>query len=101
MIEGIYLDISSDQLRDHLNSRVAYHQSKKTSYEAKRRVLADVDLSEASSSYTPQQSFDQKIQQHADRARVLAFMAEYIIPDETYRLSENDLRSLELLDRYF
>lgn len=69
-------------------------------YEDKLKAIEGVDLREPNSSFNPRQGLEANAHIHRERARVFRFMEEYTTPEETFRLSEADLRSLELLDRY-
>ena len=41
------------------------------------------------------------MKEHEDKYGYFMFMAEHLVPDETYRLSESDLSRLEIAARYF
>ena len=45
-------------------------------------------------------SLKQDYERHNDRVVLFKFMAEHIIPNETFILDENDLRKLEVLPQY-
>jgi hypothetical protein len=38
---------------------------------------------------------------HREKAAFFSFLAEHLIPGETYRLTEDDLARLEFVSRYF
>lgn len=41
-----------------------------------------------------------RLRSHKERFTLFAFMEEHVIPNETYRLTENDLTRLEIVSRY-
>jgi hypothetical protein len=45
-------------------------------------------------------NFKNEYQRHNDKVTLFTFMADHIIPNETYILDENDLRKLEVLPQY-
>jgi hypothetical protein len=48
----------------------------------------------------PVGSLQESANRHGEREAFLTFMAEHIVPDETYRLTEQDLIRLEIVSRY-
>lgn len=107
MIEGIKLDISTDDLRTHLTSRSEYHATRREYYLAEykrttQNVIAgesEIDSDEGfatTSNYGQDRTYIQNAKQHRTKAAFFKFVAQYLIPNETYRLSESDLAKFEL-----
>lgn len=102
MIEGIKIDVSSDELRDHLQARANYHDDKQAFYSTQAQSLKDGGIrSEAAVSNDPVNSLEQSARSHGEREAFFRFLAEHLVDDETYRLSEQDLTRIEIVSRYF
>ena len=108
MIEGLRLEIKSDELVTLLSQRVEYHSGKAAWFEKKVAELGpDLkemdDEAEAIGKYTtaqdPVQSFRTKAKHHRDRATVFRFMVEHVVKDERYVLQESDLARIEVMGR--
>lgn len=106
MIEGIKLDISTDELRAHLTARSEHHAARREHYlaEYKRKTqsvisaeeLMDSDEGFASTSNSIRSDDMGYAKHHRAKASFFKFVAQYLIPSETYRLSESDLAKFEL-----
>lgn len=101
MIEGVKIDIPSDELKSHLTGRVEYHKGKERFYRNQAQVLKDGGAGTIAMSNDPVSSLQGSQRQHSQQAAFFQFMAEHIVPDETYRLSESDFSRLEFSSRYF
>jgi len=55
----------------------------------------------AGTSLDPIRDLEHKIHEHENKAGFFLFMAEHLVMDEVYRLSESDLARLEIAARYF
>ncbi len=104
MIHGIHIDIPSDELRAALEERAQYHDEKAAFYHKQMQVNQEIeDDDEETAHYNSARvpaAQEARLQRrhHRQRAAYLRFVAAHVIP-ETYRLDENDLRRLELLDQ--
>ena len=116
MIEGIKLSMTSTELKQLCEKRVTYHLGRAEWYQQKLAELEPA-LKEAaqdaaddsfdqlkygnSGSRTdrgdPVERFKNGVAHHRDRATVFRFMAEHVITNETYVLTEGDLQKLEVL----
>jgi len=101
MIEGLKIKITSDELRKHLQERSKYHLDKVTFYNGQVTALQDSGLSSNMTSNDPVGSLKSSAEKHQDKFALFTFMAEHVIPNEEYILSENDLSRIELASRYF
>lgn len=96
MIEGIRIELTTDELKQHFDARVAHHSERETFYNGQADALKAGGVEAVK--YTtndPTSSLLQSARQHADRRAFFAFMAAHLIPSETYRLSESDFTRLE------
>lgn len=110
MIEGLKLQIGSDELRKLLESRAEYHGGKAKWAEAEsarmepmmkdqRRRSRDIGKYGNTSSDAAM-SLGEQADYHADREVYFKFLASHVIPNETYQFREPDLRDIEVLSRY-
>jgi thymidine kinase len=107
MIEGLHIDISSAKLKDMIEERANVHGRKVMLYKEKIDALEqeseiedDVEIEETSVSVNPEKSLKRRLKEHRARYNFFMFMAEHLVPDETYRLSLGDLRTMEVIDRW-
>lgn len=105
MIDGIQFDISTNELKEHLMARVAVHEKKAILYSEKsnqfHEVISDEDGQQKMSSMTnnnPVDTMRAGAKRHRIKASLFKFMANHLVQNETYRLSESDLGRLELTE---
>lgn len=101
MIIGIQLDFTTDQLRQHVEDRKAYHQTKAEWYAHQIDSLRAGGVRPESASNDPIHSLEGSLQRHRQNAALFGVIAEHLVPEETYRLSQGDLVTLELVSRFF
>jgi hypothetical protein len=104
MIEGIKIELTSDELRSHVQSRVDFHRAKCDFYAkqaASLRAGQEENAATYNASNNPVASLQQSEASHRERATYFKILADHLIPGETYRLSDTDLTRLELFSRYF
>ena len=102
MIEGILIDVPADELKDHINGRALAHTSKAKAYQEKVDALSGAGVTlDLRTSVDPIRDLEHKVREHEDKAAFFLFMAEHLVMDEVYRLSESDLARLEIAARYF
>lgn len=101
MIEGLRIEISSAEVQEHLGERADYHQGRRRFYERQVASLREGGLrADQAVSHDPVSALQESAKRHGEREAFLRFMAEHIVPDETYRLSEQDLMRIEIVSRY-
>lgn len=101
MIEGLQVDVKSDELGKILQGRVDYHSSKAKAYEEQstklratmKNIEEDMEVGKVSNG-DPAQSMDQKAREHKDKAVHFQFMIDHVIQNDVYRLSQQDLSLL-------
>lgn len=112
MIEGIKIDVPTVELRDHLRFRADHHATRQQFYLNRANDLtqgiADMDLGDEADAMAfsnsgrgdPRESMRQAARQHGDRLAFFRFLADHLVPDETYRLTEGDLLKIEFASKY-
>jgi hypothetical protein len=128
LIEGVKIDVKSDEMKDVLAKRAEYHKTRASWYESQLKSLREAqgaiaakivedagdeedeemaaNLSNAygkGSNFRGDSPIDQlasKVKAHRARQAYFRFMSEHVIPGKTYRLKEDDLTRLELLSQY-
>lgn len=107
MIQGLHIEMPTAKLAEHLMARSTYHAKRREHYlaEYKRTTEQDIvgeeemDADEGftnTANYGGRQSALQSAKSHRVKAAYFKFIAENLIQDEIYRLSEADLGKYEL-----
>lgn len=111
-IQGLKLQMSSDELKKTCEGRIAFHAERAKWALAEYERLepeAEKFKGEARSMgkggrignvSAATKNFKDEHDRHEDKVVLFKFMAEHVIPNETYILDENDLRKLEVLPQY-
>lgn len=102
MINGLLVDVPSEELKKIVGSRAKHHADKANAYEAKAKDLQatikdiedDVEFGKTSMGATPAGSLISKAREHRDKAIHFEFMLAHVIQNDTYRLGQDDLRLL-------
>ncbi len=109
MINGLHVDVTSDELKKMLLGRLTYHQEKISFYKEQVAEMRKVDEKlkrdrEAigkTSTQSPIESLESAVLKHENQSIYYKFMADHVVPSEVYRLSESDLQRLGIQnDRY-
>lgn len=91
MIEGLKVEMSTEQLAARLAERILWHQQTVEAYE---RELA---CSKATAQDDRRQcALEHEMREHQEQVAVLSLLRDHLIPNEVYRLMENDLRFADL-----
>ena len=104
MIEGLHFDIPADELESHLNDRHGHHTGRVETYAKQIKDFEDNKIE--GMAYTngdPIKAMKDKKAEHDSLVAKYAFLRDHVITGETYRLSEDDLRKIEMLPlaRYY
>lgn len=100
MIEGLWIEMLSDKLRGLFDRRVGYHEEKAAWYKTQAdQIAAGADTMQPSNN--PTQSLRSSQREHENKASFFRVLAENLIPNETYRLSEQNCMRIELYAQYF
>jgi hypothetical protein len=102
MINGIQIEMSTDKLAAHIKQRADFHRSKAAWYKQQIQSLTAGGLEgRGGHSNDPIGSLSQSQRSHEEKAAYFAVLHENLIPNETYRLSQDDLSGLEFVSRFF
>ena len=102
MIEGLHFDLSSDEMREHLAAKAEYHIERSVWYLERVKDLQDggVQSDHQVSGGDPLKNLQTQADRHSSRADFFQFLTDHTV-NETYRLSENDLRTLEFIGGHY
>ena len=100
MIEGLKIDIPSVELVEHLTERATFHLERGKFYREQAKAIGERGDIIADVTNDPQRNLNQSGKTHEERYAFFRFLAEHVVPSETYRLNESDLARIELLSRY-
>lgn len=107
MISGLQVDVTSDELKKIIQSRIEYHTERAGLYESKaeeiRKTLAGVEDKTVGkvSGGSPTQNLDDKAREHTDKLVHFRFMIDHVIRDDIYRLNQQDLALLGIASGRF
>ena len=101
MIEGLKLDFTSKQLQEHIAGRRQHHDGKQAWYAQQIASLKAGGMRQESPTSDPMDSLERSRKMHETKAELFKVMADHVIPNETYRLSESDLTRLELISGHY
>lgn len=99
MIQGLNVDVSSEEMKSLLLARLKHHQDKLALYEQQRGEIETVEKTLASearehskfSHGSPMQAIDEAIKKHRSQIIYYKFTSEHVVPNDVYRLAELDL----------
>ena len=104
MIEGLKVELSSEHLVEHLTKRRDYHRRTEAIY---RRQYAETEeehhgvsdqFYQKGSASSIRDRIKAAADSHGARAKYFDILCSHLVRDETYRLSEMELRHIEMLD---
>jgi hypothetical protein len=107
MIEGLRLDVTADEIVKLIDRRITEHTENAATDEADAQKLdATARSDDEDDEYGEEMSVGARLRRRAqrerERAEALGFMRNHLVRGETYRLTNDDLRTLEILPaRYF
>jgi hypothetical protein len=114
MIEGIRFDMPSHELKLAVTARIEFHDEQIKLYDEQLRSLSAImpeetqpEIGRAASvpqklarvvgPADPRAHIRQLLRNHQTRRAYFVFLLEHLIPNEIYRLNDQDLMRLELL----
>ena len=110
-IQGLKLQMNSEELSTTLSARIEYH-GKRVEWLAKKIAELEPDVEQFKNDAVNQGKFSnsrvgsavdnlsQQRDHHQDRVTLFKFMVAHVIPNETFILDENDLRKLEVIGQH-
>lgn len=110
MIEGLQVDVQSEELKRILLSRVDYHNNKADLYSKKAAELRasianveeDVEFGKVSNGKDISSNMTSQAKDHKDKATHFQFMLDHVVQNDVYRLAQEDLQMLGIAStRYF
>lgn len=101
MIAGIQLDFKSSEIKKHLLERIQHHREREVFYVSQAKKLRKAGAEPAAYGTDPLSAFEKKAKNHRERRDLFGIMAQHIIPNEVYRLTEIDLGHIELPGRSY
>ena len=100
MINGLHIQMTSAKLKAIFEERAQYHSEKAAWYGARAKDLKE-EMPTLMVSNNPTDSLVQSQRTHEGKATFFLLLAQNIIPDEIYRLSDQDCLRVELYSQYF
>jgi hypothetical protein len=107
VVDGFRIEMTADELIQHLDARIEHHRSAAAECETKRiRFEAVGSLPEEEEGEMPFLAWpgygaelERRVEGHRRKGTTLTFLRDHVIAREIYRLGEGDLRLLELWPR--
>lgn len=99
MIEGLKFDISADEMKAHLTSRMKHHDERVEFY-SKQAAALESGRAEGMN-YTggdPVRALRDKQVEHTRKVSLFDFLREHLVKGEVYRLDESELAKLEFIE---
>ncbi len=105
MIDGIRIDLTAEELMRHLDERIRHHHERAAECERKAQRVGNLEASDDEDDDEPMiacwpgvvHELERRAVRHRNRETLLMFLRNHIVGHEVYRLSEKDLKSVELL----
>ncbi len=97
--EGIVFDFQGDELQTHFKRRADHHKTKTRYYHDQIRELMKGGH-DVHATNSPIPGLSESEREHTRKAGLFGIMADQVVIDKKYRLSEKDLVRLELIDMY-
>jgi hypothetical protein len=107
VIDGIRIELTAEELVRHLDERIRHHHDRAIECDQKAQRVGSLestardedDDDEAMMACWPGfvHELERRAARHRNREALLAFFRNHVIVHEIYRLSERDLKSIELL----
>lgn len=110
IISGLHIDVGSDELKTLLLGRLKYHEDKAAFYEKQLGEMRKIDAALSAeaqefaktSTRTPAEALEQSVKKHRDQTVYYRFVADHLVKDAVYRLTEADLTRLGIQsERYY
>lgn len=101
MIEGLKFDVTTAELRGHLQERVTHHKERAEFYAGQVKALEDGNAQGMNySGGDPVRALKDKHSEHKHKIDLFKFLVDHVVPNEMYRLTESDLLQLEIISRH-
>ena len=105
MITGLLIDISSEELKKILDAKVDYYDKRAIEMATKMKELVEFTESQEGRgkglSSGAVQGLSTDARSAREKCKYFKFLADHVVPNETYRLGDGDLSRIEIKnDRY-
>lgn len=106
MIDGFRVEVTSDEIVQHLERRIRHHRDIAAECTAKAQRIESLESSDDCDDEDEelgmmwpgyQDELQRRAARHRNREAMLIFFRDRVVANEIYRLAERDLRSLEWL----
>ena len=101
MINGLQVEFNEPELNQHLNARATYHRERAAFYRTQAGALEAGMQANPQASNDPITSLRRSQTEHESKASFFKVLADHLVKNEIYRLSENDLARIEIYSRFF
>jgi hypothetical protein len=101
IIDGLWIEMPSLKLKSYLTVRVTHHAEKAAWYKEQADRLSEQVAAESHVTNNPTYSLRTSQNQHEQKYTFFKMLAENLIPDATYRLSQDNCVRIELYAQYF
>lgn len=108
MVDGLKLEVTADEIAQLLDERIAEHHANAEADETSAKRLEETDRTDDSGDdevWHPDAPAAPRLRRRAQRERerkeALTFMRNHLVRGETYRLTTEDLRVLEVLPAHY
>jgi len=103
MIEGIVVRMDSEELKAHLLKRLEHHTQRAKFYEQEckkfKAEAEDAEIRQGQATFTQtHKAMEESASTHKRAIRWFRFVADHLIPDETYHLDTKALNEIEAVD---
>lgn len=92
MIDGLRVQMTTDELSHRIARRIAWHTQSAREYARELRLPER----ERTDPLLPDDVIEQEMMEHSDQAAVLTLLRDHLVPGEIYLLSEQDLQFADL-----
>ena len=110
MVDGFRIEMTADELTQHLDARIQHHRAAATDCDTRRirfeavGRLPEEEDGEAEPPFLAcwpgyGEELERRAEGHRRKEATLTFLRDHVIAREIYRLGEHDLRLLELWPR--
>ena len=108
MIQGLQVDVKSDELKAIIEERFKHHTDRSEVYAKKAEELKksiagleeDLAVSKVSNG-SAADGLEGKSREHKDKATYYKFLLDHVIQNDVYRLGQEDLKRLGISTHYY
>jgi hypothetical protein len=106
MIDGLRLDVTADELVKMIDVRIVQHTDNALADETNAKQIEETNRADDEDEVwdddaTASARLRRRAVRERERADALSFMRNHLVRGETYRLSTDDLRTLEIVQGRF